>query len=269
MRISNDLDHMIDGKPTRPCSRWWRIAKFRAVAAFADQVVFVSRHLLRSKSVLGSEAIAKAVVIPNGVDVRSVRERAKEPCDHPWVTDVDSIPLVIAIGRFAPQKNMPTLLRALAIARRTRDMRLLLIGSGPLKEELQKEAAALGIEDAVDFVAPVPNPMPFLARASVMALPSWWEGSSNVLLEALACGTPVVASRTAGNAEDVLDFGRYGLLVDPGDADGMAAALLSQTGPDVQLPGDRALDFCREAALEAYADLILGQEALPSVGSPG
>ena len=273
VRISNDLDHMIDGKPTRPFSRWLRIAKFRTVAAFADQIVFVSRHLLRSKSVLGSKAIPKTVVIPNGVDVSSVRERAKEPCDHPWLKDIDSIPLVLAIGRFAPQKNMLTLIRALAIARRTRPVRLLLIGSGPLKEELQEEAAALGIDDAVDFVAPVPNPMPFLARASVMALPSWWEGSSNVLLEALACGTPVVASRTAGNAEDVLDFGRYGLLVDPADADGMAVALLSQAGPDVQLPGDRAFDFCREAALEAYADLILGENVVPArisnVGSPG
>jgi glycosyltransferase involved in cell wall biosynthesis len=273
VRISNDLDHLINGKPCRPFSRWWRVTKFRAVAALSDQIVFVSRHLLRSKSVLGSATIEKAIVIPNGVDVACVRERATEPCAHAWLADTQRVPLVLSIGRFAQQKNLLNLVRAVAIARETKPIRLLLIGSGPLKSDLQAEAAALGIEAAVDFVAPIANPMPFLARASVVALPSWWEGSSNVLLEALACGTPVVASRTAGNAEDILDFGRYGLLVDPGDPAGMAAALLSQVGDEVQLPGDRALDFNREAALDAYAGLIMAQgpagAGRPSAELPG
>jgi glycosyltransferase involved in cell wall biosynthesis len=115
----------------------------------------------------------------------------------------------------------------------------------------------VGIADAIQILEPMANPMPYIARASVLALPSWWEGASNVLLEALACGTPIVASRTAGNAEDVLDFGRYGLLVDPDDAEGMAIALLLQTSSEAQFPGDRASEFCREAMLNAYVDLIV------------
>ncbi len=274
VRISNDLDHMINGKPVKPFSRWWRVSKFRAVAALADKMVFVSRHMVRSKAVLGTGAIEKAVVIPNGVDVDSVRRRAAEPCEHEWLDDSAVTPLVLAVGRLALQKNFANLLRAVAIARQSRPLRLLLIGSGPLKSELEQEAEALGIRDAVEIMTPVSNPMPFLARASVVALPSWWEGSSNVLLEALACGTAVVASRTAGNAEDVLDFGRYGLLVDPDDPEGMAAALLIQTGADVQLPGDRAADFNREVALGAYAELIMEvgnrrPRRAVSGGSPG
>lgn len=260
-RISNDLDHMINGKPLKPFSRWWRVTKFRAVAAFADQLVFVSRHMAKSKAVLGSGAIRKAVIIPNGVDVASVRERAGKPVSHEWLTDLEEQPLVLAVGRLALQKNFGNLLSALAIARRTKPLRLLLIGAGPLKDELLRTAEELGIGDAVQIMKPFPNPMPFLARASVVALPSWWEGSSNVLLEALACGTPIVASRTAGNAEDVLDFGRYGLLIDPDDAEGMAAALLIQTSAEPQLPGDRALEFSREATLQAYGDLIMGKAA--------
>jgi len=261
VRISNDLDHMIDGKPVKPFSRWWRILKFRTVAAFADRLVFVSPHLTRSEAVLGKGALRKAVVIPNGVDAQAARRRAEEPIAHPWFSDVAEQPLVLTIGRLAPQKNFGNLLRAVAVARRSRPVRLLIIGSGPLKSALEKQAAALGIDEAVELIAPVPNPMPFLAGASVLALPSWWEGSSNVLLEALACGTPIVASRTAGSAEDVLDFGRYGLLVDPADAEGMAAALLRQVGEEALLPGKRALDFSRDAALDAYADLILGEAA--------
>ena len=269
VRISNDLDHMIDGKPVRPFSRWWRVLKFRTVAAFADRLVFVSPHLLRSEAVLGKGAIRKAVVIPNGVDAEAVRERAAEPVSHRWLSDVGEHPLVLAVGRLAPQKNFDNLLRAVAIARRSRPVRLLLTGSGPLKQALQEHAAALGISEAVEFMAPVSNPIPFIAGASVLALSSWWEGSSNVLLEALACGTPIVASRTAGSAEDVLDSGRYGLLVDPGDPEAMAAALLRQAGDDRILPGDRALDFSRDAALAAYADLILGEASPPSAGLPG
>lgn len=261
VRISNDLDHMVDGKPVKPFSRWWRILKFRMVAAFADRLVFVSPHLTRSQAVLGKAAIDKAVVIPNGVDASAVRQRAAEPVVHPWLPATEEEPLVLAIGRLAPQKNFGTLLRAVAIARRSRPIRLLLIGTGPMKSELGDQAAALGIGEAVEFMEPVPNPMPFLAGASVLALPSWWEGSSNVLLEALACGTPVVASRTAGSAEHVLDFGRYGMLVDPGDPEGMASALLRQAGEQALLPEDRALDFSRDDALDAYADLIMGEAA--------
>lgn len=274
VRISNDLDHMINGKPIKPLSRWLRVSKFRGMAALADQMVFVSRHMVRSKAVLGSGAIRKAVVIPNGVDVASVRRRAKEPCSHEWLANLEEAPLILAVGRLALQKNFANLLSAVAIARRSKPLRLLLIGSGPLKAELLHQADALGIGDAVRIMAPIANPMPFLARASVVTLPSWWEGSSNVLLEALACGTPVIASGTAGNAEDVLDFGRYGLLVDPDDTDGMAAALLIQTSPEALLPGDRAWEFSKESTLDAYAELIMGQggrssERPISAGSPG
>jgi glycosyltransferase involved in cell wall biosynthesis len=258
VRVSNDLDHMINGKPVKPLSRWWRVSKFWAVAALAEKMVFVSRHLLRSKAVTAQIA-RKAVVIPNGVDAAAIRRKAKEPCSHPWLSNLEEAPLVLAVGRLALQKNFSNLLRAIAIARQSKPVRLLVIGSGPLRAELLEEASSLGIGDAVEILAPIANPMPFVARASVLALPSWWEGSSNVLLEALACGTPIVASHTAGNAEDVLDFGRYGLLVDPDDPEGMAAALLVQSGSEAQMPGERALDFNREATLSAYCDLIMEQ----------
>lgn len=261
VRISNDLDHMIGGKPSRPFSRWWRVAKFRAVATIADRLVFVSRHLLRSRAVSGKVATEKAAVIPNGVDVEAIRQRAAGSCPHKWCSEASATPLVIGVGRLALQKNFINLVRAVAIARQSREIKLLILGSGPLKAELLKEASALGIEDAVEIIPPVRNPLPYIAQASVLALPSWWEGSSNVLLEALACETPVVASRTAGNAEDVLDYGRYGLLVEPDDPEGMAAALLIQCGNEVQAPGDRAAQFSREAMLDAYAELIMEQAA--------
>jgi glycosyltransferase involved in cell wall biosynthesis len=114
----------------------------------------------------------------------------------------------------------------------------------------------LGIADDVDLVPATANPFPLMAAAGALALPSLWEGSSNVLLEAMACGTPVVASRTAGDSEHVVNGGKYGLLVDPFDVEGLAAALLRQTGPDRIEPGDRIQAFSRDRAMTRYIQLF-------------
>lgn len=100
----------------------------------------------------------------------------------------------------------------------------------------------------------IDNVFAWLALAGVFALPSRWEGSSMALLEALAVGVPVIASRQAGDAALVLEEGRYGLLVDAGDAPGLARAILRQCSPDAVRPGDRADAFAQN--VEPYARLI-------------
>jgi glycosyltransferase involved in cell wall biosynthesis len=253
VRISNDLDH--HGR-----SGWRRSLrhlKSRWIAARADRLVFVAQGLADSWMRTGGVHAAKVRVIPNGVDVPAVRSAAAEQCGHPWLAGGAVHPVVLGIGRLSEQKNLATLIRAVGIATRKQPMRLLLIGSGPLHDGLVREAAAAGIGDAFAIIAPVANPMPFMARAAVVALPSWWEGASNVLLEALACGAPVVASRTAGSAAEVLDGGRYGLLVDPADPQALADALQVQLSTRAVLPGARAADFSQEASVDAYADLLL------------
>jgi len=253
VRISNDLDHRGNTGDVGPWARWKRRLKFRTILRLADRVVLVSAKLLEQVTALDPQLARKAVVIPNGVDIEAVQASAQEAAP----TDLfGEMPVVLAMGRLVPQKNFATLLEAVAIARRSQDLRLLLIGTGPLKTELMSSAERLGIDDAVRFMDPVTNPFPIIKRSAALVLPSWWEGSSNVLLEAIACGTPVVASRTAGSAAEILDNGRYGLLVDPGDAEQMAAAILRQLGPEAVLPGDRARQYDRRIALEAYAELV-------------
>lgn len=257
VRISNDLDHGGDRSKRGAMAALIRRLKFRMILSLADRVVLVSKRLLTQVEAIDPRLARKAVVIPNGVDQLGVQALAKEE----WSAAAfghEAAPLVLALGRLVQQKNFGTLLEALAIARRSRDLRLLLIGSGPLEADLREQIERLGLADAVRIIDPVPNPFPAMKQAAVMVLPSWWEGSSNVLLEALACGTPIVASRTAGSAEEVLDGGRYGLLVDPDDAGALAAAILRQVGPSPLLPNDRAADYDRDKSLSAYADLIAG-----------
>jgi glycosyltransferase involved in cell wall biosynthesis len=117
-------------------------------------------------------------------------------------------------------------------------------------------ASQLGVESDVEFVPATGNPFPYMAGARTLILPSLWEGSANVLLEAMACNTPVVASRTAGDAEHVLGSGKFGLLVDPRDIEQLAAAILRQVGPDPVRPGARAENFSRAAAMRRYVRLF-------------
>ena len=257
VRISNDLRHSADGQRGRnPVSRWLRDARFRLIAERADRLVFVSDRLRRQ--IAASVNVAgKGVVIPNGVDLMNIHRRAQEHCPHDWLSQSD--PVVLAVGRLVRQKNFHNLIRAVALARNSRPVRLLLLGSGPLRDSLLREADALGIGGAVEILPPVPNPIPYIDRSSVLALPSLWEGSSNVLLEALACETPIVASDTAGSAAEVLDEGRFGLLVNPTDVRAMADALVRQSSASAIRPGARAEAFSRDAALGAYAGLILKQ----------
>ena len=253
LRISNDLDH---GSPSAAV-RWWRDLKFRLIAGLADRLALVSRTHGGHPMFARHLDSGKALVIPNGVNVEAVRAASRQPCSHPWASD-RSVPIVLAVGRHARQKNFETLLRSFAIARRGKPMRLLFLGDGSMDETARLSALTLelGIADDVDFVPATANPFPLMAAAGALALPSLWEGSSNVLLEAMACGTPVIASRTAGDAGHVLDGGRFGLLVDPGDVDGLAAALVRQVGADPVMPGDRVQSFTRDLAMDRYIQLF-------------
>ena len=264
LRISNDLVH---GSPSRP-ARIWREWKFSLMARLADRMVYVSRAL-GNHPLLGKQlASGKAMVIPNGVDIGSVQAAAERtealPADF-----ASGHPIVLAVGRHAKQKNFDSLLRAFALARAERPMRLMFLGDGSEAEiaRLKGLARQLGVEGDVSFIPAVQNPFPYMAAAAAVVLPSLWEGSSNVLLEAMACGTPVIASHTAGDAGHVLGQGRFGVLVQPCDAGQLAAAILRQTGAHPVLPAGRAESFDRGLATRRFValfDTLPVREAKPA-----
>lgn len=255
-RISNDLTH--GAKASNPLTR---INPRRLIAQRimrdATRVVLVSPHLAEDPLLASGLRSGKASVIANGVDVAMAKRRASELCDHPWATE--TVPIVLAVGRLDRQKNLHTLVEAFGAARAERKLRLMIVGSEKprARAKLQKLAAKLGVAQDVAFVGQVANPFPYFRVASVLALPSRWEGCSNVLLEALACELPVVASRTAGNAKSILHDGQFGVLVDPLDAAAMSKALLAQIDPRTQiLPETCALKYERAHALKQYQILF-------------
>lgn len=253
LRISNDLRHR---KPSPP-ARLWRNLKFKLITLLADRLVLVSRAQCESPLLSRMVSTGKAVVIPNGVDIDAVQSASRRPCPHPWTAD-RSVPIVLAVGRHVKQKNFHILLKAFACARRERKIRLIMLGDGQAGEtvRLHNLAIGLGIGADVAFVPSTSNPFPFMAASHALALPSLWEGSSNVLLEAMACEIPIIASHTAGDARQLLSDGKYGILVDPTDEQGLARAILKQTGTDPVCPDGRALAFNRAVAIEDYLRLF-------------
>jgi glycosyltransferase involved in cell wall biosynthesis len=132
---------------------------------------------------------------------------------------------VVAVGRLSPEKDHPTLLRAVALAGRAAPLRWEVAGNGPCRAALERLAAELGLGDRVRFLGEVADVPALLGRASVFVLPSLTEGLSLTLLEATARGLPVVATRVGGNPEVVVD-GETGLLVPPGAPAALAGAVL-------------------------------------------
>jgi glycosyltransferase involved in cell wall biosynthesis len=186
-----------------------------------------------------------------------LRDRARQALDHPWFV-VGSAPVVLAVGRLTEQKDFATLLHAFAKIRAVRDARLVILGEGRLRKPLEALAEQLGIRADVDMPGFVENPFQYMARAAVLVLSSRYEGLPGVLIQALACGCPVVSTDCPGGSREILAAGRFGALVKIGDAAGMASAVLVEL--DNPTPRERLLhraeDFSVAGGVSNYLALL-------------
>jgi len=161
-------------------------------------------------------------VLHNPVDLRAIDAAAAEPLDraHDWLW---SHPAIVAAGRLADAKNYPLLLDAFALVRKKLAAKLFVLGEGEREASLREQVDRLGLGSSVVFCGFQRNPWRYIARADIFALSSRYEGFGNVLIEAMACGVPVVATSSSGTREIVRD-GVDGLLVDVHEPAALAAA---------------------------------------------
>ena len=208
-----------------PLNRLLRQWPMRWLYPRVDRIVAVSQGVADDTVATSGLSADRIVVIRNPVITPRLTELALEPVDHRWFNE-DGPPVVLGVGRLTRQKDFLTLIRAVAEVRRVRRVRLMILGEGRDRAELDDLAIELGF--GADFELPgfVANPYAYMARASVFALSSAWEGSPNVLTEAMALGTPVVATDCPSGPDEILAGGRYGPLVPVGDVQAFADALL-------------------------------------------
>ncbi len=252
---------------TKPIKRLM-LAIFPYVLRCADHVFAVAERV-KTDVVENFNVPSKDVeVVYNPIAAPGIAECAEEQVDHPWFME-DSVPVVVAVGRLAPQKNYPLLLRAFAHVIRHRPARLIILGEGEQRNELQKLAKDLGIGKEVDMPGFVDNPFAYMRGADVYALSSNWEGLPSVLIEALAVGCNIVATDCPSGPREILDDGRYGRLVPVDDEVALAGAMrdaLNDTDIDRSSLRERARVFSPSAVADRYLHLLFGEERTNSAG---
>jgi glycosyltransferase involved in cell wall biosynthesis len=224
---------------------------------WADAIVAVCEGVADDLAERSGLARSDIDVVYNPIVTPDLARRARAPLEHPWLVPGQP-PVVVAAGRFTPQKDFPTLLRAFARVRRRRPARLLLLGDGPDRPALERLIAELGIAGDVGLPGFLTNPYPYMARASVFVLSSGWEGLPGALIEALYCGVPLVSTDCPTGPREILQGGRYGRLIPVGDevalAEGIEQAL---AGGIPAPPAESWRRFEQEAVVDRYLDLLL------------
>lgn len=224
----------------------------------ASAVVAISEGVADDLRVRCGVPAEKIRVIYNPVVTPDVQVQAAAPCEHDWLRTAGP-PVVLTAARLEPPKDVATLIRAFAELQRERPIRLVILGQGPDRPALEELAGTLGVAESVSFAGFTPNPFAYMSRASVFVLSSLCEGFGNVLVEAMACGLTPVASDCPSGPREILDDGRYGRLVPPGEpgalAAGIAAALDLPVEPN-RLRA-RALEFSDDRAVTEYLSLLL------------
>ena len=234
------------------------LAASRTLYPRADAVVAVSRGVAESvRRSLGVDA-ERVRTIHSPIPADSIRRLAQAEVTHPWFADGEP-PVVLSVGREARQKDHPTLVEAFALARREVDSRLVILGklSAPYRARLKSLARSHGVEGDLGFLDFDENPYRYMRRAGLLALSSRWEGLPTVILEALACGTPVVSTDAPYGPREIL--GGWGDLPPAGDAPALARALagtLRGARPTAEALRARAADFSPEKAADAYVALF-------------
>jgi glycosyltransferase involved in cell wall biosynthesis len=206
--------------------RWNRrlfSAATRIGCALTDLIVATSRGVAEDLVDSFGAPPARVRVVPNPVDLAAVAAAAQAPLDR-TLRDRWKPPVVVAAGRLAEAKNYPLLIDAFALLREQMPASLFILGKGDQEPALRERIERRGLGDVVHLCGFQSNPWKYMARADVFALTSRYEGFGNVVIEAMACGVPVVATSSPGT-RDIVSSGADGLLVERHEPAAVAAAL--------------------------------------------
>ena len=200
-------------------------------------------------------------VIYNPVVTEYLKSKCDTPTNHRWV-DSDGYRVVVAIGKLIKRKDFSNLLTAFARLQSSHGARLIVLGEGRQRNRLLALARRLRIEKYVDLPGFVENPYPYLARADLFVLSSKNEALPTALIEALACGCPVVSTDCAYGPREILNDGEFGTLVPVGDpialGDAMDEALRAPRRSEVLR--ERAAIFGADRAVDRYEELLVGDQ---------
>lgn len=227
----------------------------------ADGVIAVSGGVADDLAVRLAYPRERITVCHNPIETLELIEKSREPLEHPWFAPGQP-PVVIGVGRLSKEKDFPTLIAAFNRLRHDCAARLVILGQGPEAGTLAELVAQSPYSQDILLPGFQTNPYNWMRGAAVFALSSRREGFGNVLVEALACGTPVVSTDCPSGPAEILGHGQWGRLVPVGDAAAMARALKETLEAGQHADGTtRAADFSVDTALDGYLDVLSRQPA--------
>jgi glycosyltransferase involved in cell wall biosynthesis len=223
---------------------------------YADAVVAVSSGAADDLAAAIKLPRERIYVIHNPVVTPAMLKKSREPIDHRWFRPGEP-PVILGVGRIVRPKDFSVLIRAFAKLREQREARLMILGEGEERLQLEALVSELGVGEYVLMPGFVANPYAYMHQTALFVLSSAWEGFGNVIVEAMACGTPVVSTDCLSGPAEILENGRWGRLVPVGDATALTAAIIA-TLDDPKHPDivRRSLDFSMDAAVERYLKVL-------------
>ena len=205
---------------------------------------------------------SKTRVLYSPILDQEMERLSKVEVAHHWFEE--KVPIILCVARLVPLKDHETLLRGFARLLEEREVRLVLLGDGPLRRELEHLAEQLGISRSVWFAGFVKNPFKYMRRSSLLALTSLHEGMPGVVVQAMACGLPVVGTASPGGTPEIVQHEQTGLLIPMKDPDAFfeaACRLLDEPGLARQL-ADKAREYVTRfevnTAIAAYENSLVG-----------
>lgn len=217
--------------------RWIKLFQIKRLYKKADLIVAVSEGVAEDVSKFANLPRNAISVIPNPVVTDKMLCQANEPTGHEWFFGNREKCIIVGVGRFSKAKDFPTLIRAFSkVRKKILNSKLLILGEGRQRSRIESTVRDLGIGEDVSLPGFNPNPYPYLAKANIFVLSSIWEGLPGALIEALALGTPVVSTDCPSGPREILQNGRYGFLVPPGDASALAEAILKTLANPLPAP---------------------------------
>jgi glycosyltransferase involved in cell wall biosynthesis len=215
-----------------------------------DAIGCVASRVSQDIAEFAGLSVSKVHTTLNPVALPEPAQIAARPADMP------NEKVLVAVGRLVPQKDYPTLVRALANLKSS--PMLVVLGEGPLRQEIVQLAEALGVGDRVLLLGFKHNPADYVAHADVFVLTSLFEGFPNVVAEALALGKTVVATDAPGGTAEILQNGECGYLAPVGEADAIATAIqraLNEPIAEVKARA-RAAEFRVDAIAARYESIF-------------
>jgi glycosyltransferase involved in cell wall biosynthesis len=232
-----------------PLARWFY--------PWADGIVAVSQGVGEDLAHITGLPSDRIHVIYNPIITPDIFDKAEEPLEHPWFAP-GQLPVILGAGRLETHKDFPTLIRAFALVRKAIPARLVIIGWGGDRPQLEALVQELGLTDDVEFPGYKKNPYQYMARSAVFVLSSITEGLGNVLVEAMALGIPVISTDCKSGPSEILAEGQYGLLTPVGNEKALAQAILEVLSGRVRKEVEPSWlnQFTIDSATQKYLDVF-------------